>query len=78
MNIKEIADAFDKKQKTGFQLTKRKGVLTSTWVIFKRKELYYFFDINEKFTFDRNHRYCYEELLKEFENCFFEIDTDVY
>jgi len=78
MNIEQVIEKFDSKLKNGLQITKRKGILTSTWVIYKRKEFYYFFDICEEFMFDSNHCYSLEELMFEFEGSFFEIDMDVY
>jgi hypothetical protein len=67
----------NKKPRNGLQLTKRKGILTSTWVLYKQKSDYYYFDICEDFIFDENHRYTYVELLEEFKNDYFEIDMEV-
>ncbi len=33
MTIKEIVLQLDKKTSCGFQITKRRGILTSTWLI---------------------------------------------
>lgn len=62
---------------TGLELTKRKGILTSTWVIYSIEKMYYYFDINEDFIFDYDHSYTYEELCEEFKNDFFQIDTSL-
>lgn len=77
MNIEQIAKEIDSKLKKGLQISKRKGLLTSTWVIYKRKNVYYFFDICEKFTFDSNHCYTKDELALEFKDSIFEIDMEV-
>lgn len=77
MNIKEIALQLNKKVTCGFEITKIKGVLTSTWLIYKKGKHYYYFDINEKIIFDENHKYSIEELVEEFKNSYFEIDCEV-
>lgn len=77
MTIKEIVLQLDKKISCGFQITKRRGILTSTWLIYKREKYYYYFDINEKIIFDENHKYSLEELEAEFQNLYFEIDYEI-
>jgi len=62
----------------GFQLTKRKGILTSTWLIYKRKKYYYFFDVNEDIVLNKDSRYSKEEWIKEYEHAYFEIDDTIY
>nr|WP_315141015.1 hypothetical protein [uncultured Flavobacterium sp.] len=76
MTIKEIALKLNEKINDGFEITKRKGVLTSTWLIYKKSKHYYFFDINEKIIFDENHKYSLKELDKEFQNSYFDIDCE--
>ena len=78
MTIEQITEEFDSKLKNGLQLTKRKGILTSTWMIQKTREFYYFFDIGEEFRFDLRHCYTLDDLLAELENDIFEIDMEVY
>lgn len=77
MTIKEIAIELEKFPNRGFELTKRKGILTSTWCIYKKENHFYFFDISEDFIFDENHKYTLQELIEEFENGYFEIDSIV-
>ena len=72
--LKEITIELEKTLNQGLELTKRKGILTSTWYIYKREKNFYFFDINEDFIFDDNHKYTLEELIEEFENGYFEIN----
>lgn len=46
MTINEIVLEFEKSTIKGIELTKRKGVLTSTWCLYKRKKGFFLFDIN--------------------------------
>lgn len=78
MTIKEIALELSKKTVIGFEITKRRGVLTSTWLLYKNEKYYYYFDINEKIIFDENHKYSVEELEMEFQNLYFEIDCEIF
>jgi hypothetical protein len=77
MTIKEIALKLNEKTTCGFEITKRKGVLTSTWLIYKKEKYYYYFYINEKMIFDENHKYSLEELEIEFQDSNFEIDFEI-
>lgn len=77
MTINEVLNTLDRNSNSGLELTKRKGILTSTWNIFKKKNNYYFFDVNEKLVFDKNHRYTRIELEEEFKNAYFQIDCEV-
>ncbi len=77
MTIKEIVLQLDKKTSCGFQITKRRGILTSTWLIYKRENYYYYFDINEKIIFDENHKYSLKELEAELQNLYFEINCEI-
>jgi hypothetical protein len=36
MNIQEVIQELNKSQHQGFQLEKRNGILTSTWLLYKR------------------------------------------
>ena len=76
MNTSEILSRLKIKSETGLQLTKRNGLLSSTWLIYLRNGFYYYFDISEKIIFDENHKYSEEQFLKLFENSYFEIDYE--
>lgn len=78
MDIKEIAHKLSEEETLGFEITKRRGVLTSTWLIYKKGNHYYYFNINEKIIFDENHKYFLEELELEFQNLYFEINCKIY
>lgn len=77
MNIREIAQKLNEEEISGFEITKKTGFLTSTWLIYKKENHYYYFDINEKIIFDENHKYSLEELVEEFQNSYFDIDCEV-
>jgi ribosomal 30S subunit maturation factor RimM len=77
MTIEEIALQLVKKNTCGFEITKRRGVLTSTWLIYKKKDYYYYFDINERIIFDENHKYSLGELIEEFQNSHYDIDCEI-
>jgi hypothetical protein len=77
MTIKEIALQLDKNAISGFEITKRRGMLTSTWLLYKKEKYYYYFDVDEKIIFDENHKYSLEELEMEFQNSYFEIDCEI-
>lgn len=75
MTIKEITIELKKLPNKGLELTKRKGILTSTWCIYEKDSHYFVFDINEEFVFDSNHKYIFEELISEFQDTHFEIES---
>ena len=78
MKIQEIIKELKMcKKYTGFQLSKRSGLLNTTWLLYKKNEAYYFFDINQKIEFDDANKYTSSELLKEFEKSNFEIDLSI-
>lgn len=76
MKIEELILNLEKKSNCGFEITKRKGVLTSTWEIYRKNGFFYYFDVNEKIIFDKNHRYSREEIIEEFKNSHFRIDYE--
>jgi hypothetical protein len=51
MNIVQIIEKLEQAQPSGFQITKRTGCLSSTWLLYKRQSAFYFFDINQKIEF---------------------------
>lgn len=77
MKIQEIITELKNSKSEGFQLEKRKGILTSTWLIYKKKEFYYYFDINQKIEFTDEYKYSEKEILEEFKNANFEIDLAI-
>ncbi|PHS66847.1 MAG: hypothetical protein COB12_05280 [Flavobacterium sp.] len=76
MNTSEIISRLKIKSEIGLQLTKRNGLLSSTWLIYLKNGFYYYFDISEKIAFDENHKYSEEQFLEQFKNSYFEIDCE--
>ena len=77
MKIQEIITELKNTKSEGFQLEKRNGILTSTWLIYKKKEFYYYFDINQKIEFTDDYKYSEDEILDEFKNANFEIELSI-
>jgi hypothetical protein len=77
MKIQEIITELKNSKSQGFQLEKRNGILTSTWLIYKKKEFFYYFDINQKIEFTDDYKYSEEEILVEFKNANFEIELSI-
>jgi hypothetical protein len=77
MKIQEIITALKNTKSEGFQLEKRNGILTSTWLIYKKKDFYYYFDINQKIEFIDDYKYSEEEILDKFKNANFEIELSI-
>lgn len=78
MNINKITQLLIDNTESGFQITKRRGLFTSTWLIYWRENYFYYFDINEKIIFDDNHKYSLEEIEEELKNNYFEIDCKIF
>ena len=78
MTIEQLILILEKKSDYGLEITKQKGILTSTWEIYKKGKFFYFFDVNEKILFNDNRKYTREELIEEFKNSFFRIDCELF
>ncbi len=77
MSIKEVIEELKTSKHKGFQLEKRIGILSSTWLIYKKKEFYFYFDINQKISFEDRYKYTENEILEEFKNSNFKIDLAI-
>lgn len=78
MKIQEILEKLDfEKEFIGFQLSKKKGFINSTWLLYKKEGYYYFFDINQKVEFIDSYKYSKKEVLIEFGKSNFEIDLSI-
>ena len=77
MKIQQIITELKNTKSEGFQLEKRNGILTSTWLIYKKKKFYYYFDINQKIEFTDDYKYSEDEILDEFKNANFEIELSI-
>ncbi len=77
MNIQEVIQVLKTSKYQGFQLEKRNGILTSTWLIYKKKGFYFYFDINQKISFVDEYKYSENEILEELKNSNFKIDLSI-
>ena len=74
MNIKDVINSINSNKIEGLQLSKRFVILSSTWLLYKKNEFFYYFDINQKIEFTGSFKYSEEELITEFPNSIFEIE----
>jgi hypothetical protein len=77
MTITELIFQLNKTNVSGFQISKKNGQVTSTWLLYKRSDFYYFFDINQKIEFTERYKYSESELTAEMQGGIFRIDLDV-
>ena len=74
MNVIEIVKELEKTPNIGFQLSKLKGGVNSTWLLYKKKKFYYYFDISQKIEFIDRYKYTRDELVQELGNSIYTID----
>ena len=74
MNIKEVINVLNTSKIEGLQLAKKNGMLSSTWVLYKRGKSYFYFDINQKIEFVDCYKYSEIELVREFQKSNYSID----
>lgn len=77
MNITDLLTVLKKAHFAGFQISKKNGLLTSTWLLYKRGDFYYFFDINQTIEFTERYKYSESELTAEMQGGAFAIDAPV-
>ena len=78
MKIQEVVEKLDSENKyIGFQLSKRNGVINTTWLLYKKEMAYYFFDINQNIEFIDAYKYSKAEILNEFEKSNFDIELSI-
>lgn len=77
MNIQEVIQQLNTSKHQGFQLEKRNGILTSTWLLYKKDGYYFYFDINQKISFVDEYKYSECEILEELKNSNFKIDLSI-
>jgi hypothetical protein len=77
MNIKDVINTINFDKTEGLQLSKRNGIVSSTWLLDKKKDVFYYFDINQKIEFTDSFKYSEEELITEFRNSIFEIELTI-
>lgn len=74
MTITDLISQFNKTNVRGFQISKKNGLLTSTWLLYKRGDFYYFFDINQKIEFTDRYKYSESDLTAVIQGGVFRID----
>ncbi|WOD45201.1 hypothetical protein [Hwangdonia lutea] len=77
MKAEELLKQFDKINTNGMQLSKRRGLLTSTWLLYQKNNFYYFFDIMDNIVFCDDYKYSKDEFLEEYKNSYFKIDCEI-
>ena len=77
MTITDLISQLNTTNVSGFQVTKKNDLLTSTWLLYKREDFYYFFDINQKIELTERYKYSESELTAEMQGGVFRIDLDV-
>jgi|TARA_R100000027_G_scaffold46622_1_gene35472 hypothetical protein len=77
MKIQDVINELKESKSDGFQIERRKGILTSTWLLYKRKDYYYYFDINQKIEFIDSYKYTEEELVNRLDNAYYEIELSI-
>jgi hypothetical protein len=77
MRINEIIDNLSSASVNGYQLSKRNGIIFTTWLIYEKESSYYFFDINQKIEFIDRYKYSAKELINEFSNSEFQIELAI-
>jgi hypothetical protein len=77
MNIKDVIKTINSDKIAGLQLSKRLGIISTTWLLYKKNEVFYYFDINQKIEFTDSFKYSEEELITEFPNSNFEIELTI-
>jgi hypothetical protein len=77
MKIFDLITELRNTKSQGFQIKKRNGIITSTWLIFKKNGFYYYFDINQKIEFIDKFKYTLQEILDENKNANYEIELSI-
>ncbi len=74
MNILLVIENLKTSNSIGLQIENRNGLLTTTWLLYKLRDKYYYFDINQKIEFTKEYCYTESELLKEFASEYYTIE----
>ena len=77
MNINEVINSMNSNQIDSVQLSKRIGILSSTWLLYNKDGFYYYFDINQKIEFIDMYKYTLEELIEELKFSVFNIELTI-
>ena len=77
MNISEILNIMNSENIDGLQLSKRNGTISTTWLLYKQEDYYFYFDINQKIEFKDEYKYSEKEILQEFANAHYLIELSI-
>lgn len=77
LSIESLLKELRSSESKGFQISKRNGYLSSTWLLYKQDGFYYLFDINEKISFTNQFKYDELELKNEVQGWLFVIELSI-
>lgn len=77
MKIQEVIKQLKVIDYKGFQIEKRFGIISSTWLIYKVGEDYYLFNIDDDIVFIEENKFTEDELISKFNGFNFEIDMPI-
>lgn len=77
MKIQEVIKQLKVIDYKGFQIEKRFGIISSTWLIYKVGQDYYLFNIDDDIVFIEENKFTEDELISKFNGFNFEIDMPI-
>ncbi len=75
MKIQEVIKQLKVIDYKGFQIEKRFGIISSTWLIYKVEQDYYLFNIDDDIEFVEENKFTEDELISKFNG--FNLDIDM-
>jgi hypothetical protein len=77
MKIIDVIKSLKASEFDALQISKRNGIISSTWLLYKKGDLYFYFDVNQKVEFIDKYEYSEEELINEFKESDYLIDLSI-
>lgn len=77
MKIQEVIKQLKVIDYKGFQIEKRFGIISSTWLIYKVEQDYYLFNIDDDIEFVEENKFTEDELISKFSDFNFDIDMPI-
>lgn len=77
MKIQEVIKQLKVIDYKGFQIEKRFGIISSTWLIYKVEQDYYLFNIDDDIEFVEENKFTEDELISKFSGFNFDIDMPI-
>ena len=74
ISTSKLIEELERISPNGFQLSYKFGLINSTKAIYYKYPQIYIFNINEDFTFNKRNGYNKREFMKEYHNCYWEIE----